>query len=62
MQPAVTFGGGGCRLTKFKVPGTSQYAVLHANVAEVHIIGRSSEETMLGGSNLTLMGFSITMK
>src|SRR4029077_3990734 len=21
LQPAVTFGGGGCRLTKFKVPG-----------------------------------------
>ena len=62
LQPSVTLGGGGCRLTHFKLPGTNRYAVLHANVAEVHLIGQSPEETMLGGSNLTLMGFSITMK
>jgi hypothetical protein len=43
LQPSVTLGGGGCRLTKFKIPGTNKYGVLHANVAEVHIIGRSSE-------------------
>ena len=62
LQPSVTLGGGGCRLTKFRLLGTNKYGVLHINVAEVHMIGRSSEETMLGGSNLTLMGFSITMK
>lgn len=62
LQPSVTLGGGGCRLSKFKIPGMSRQAVLHANLAQIHMVGRSSEETMLGGSNLTMMGFSITMK
>jgi hypothetical protein len=62
LQPSVTLGGGGCRLGKFTIPGFGRQGVLHANLAQVHVIGRSSEEKMLGGSNLTMMGFSITMK
>jgi hypothetical protein len=60
--PSVTLGGGGCRLTKFKFPGTNKFGVLHANIAAVRIISDSSEQNLLGGSNMTLMGFSITMK
>jgi hypothetical protein len=62
LQPSVTLGGGGCRLGKFTIPGLGRQGVLHANLAQIHLIGRSSEEKMLGGSNLTMMGFSITMK
>jgi hypothetical protein len=62
LQPSVTLGGGGCRLGKFRIPGMSRQAVLHANLAQVHLVGRNSQETMLGGSNITMMGFSITMK
>jgi len=61
-QPGITIGGGSCALAKFTFPGTRKQGMLHANVARVHVMGQTSEAMFLHGSDLTLMGLSITLK
>jgi hypothetical protein len=62
-QPAVTVGGGSCALSKFTFPGTRKQGLLHVNVVRVHVMGQTSEAMLLhSGADLTLMGFSFTLR
>ncbi len=62
LDVAVNLGGGSCKIGSFTFPGTAQRGQLHLNLARVHIMGQNSEQVLLGGADLTLVGFSLTLK